>query len=387
MEDAQLTSELHLANVVKFDYPLQNNLRATAFDTVNFNAFISNTLLGPRESGQFAPIVNNYSVIPLGYQLTDAGLALGVNPPIEPPDSADLQTLLNCCSKFFEPLAHKGIAVQCSGGLDSTILAAVLEILGIPFTLIGLTSTRYEFRTERRVQEAAGSMSSSLDLIDYDRVLPMSALDKVPSHALPSLSSLTYAAEKTMADACRQAKVGVMVSGAGGDLILGEKPPQSPSDWPTHIFQDWWLRHYVYRPAGVEIAYPFADSAIVAVFWRLRAGSVDDPKKRWAREFFRDHLPRLLYTHTYKSDYWGVHTAGLLANLNDIERMHRYAHELCKLDFFQMERLQSLLCQDLHSMNQALHLKIEARMALAVWVHSVMQGITPQINAGYQHQS
>ena len=59
MEDAQLTSELHLANVVKFDYPLQNNLRATAFDTVNFNAFISNTLLGPRESGQFAPIVNN----------------------------------------------------------------------------------------------------------------------------------------------------------------------------------------------------------------------------------------------------------------------------------------------------------------------------------------
>jgi hypothetical protein len=381
MEDTQLGPELHLVNISEFDYPLQNSLRICSFDTVNFNAFIANTLLGSRQSGEFAPIINGYRIIPLGYQRTDAGLALDELHPMKPPDSADLQTLLNCCSKFFEPLAQKGIAVQCSGGLDSTILAAILQTLGIPFTLIGLTSKRYEFRTERRVQEAAGSMSSRLDLIDHDQVLPMSALDIVPSHALPSISSLTYAAEQAMADACRQAKVGVMVSGAGGDVILGEKPPQSPADWPTHIFHDWWLRHYVYRPAGVEIAYPFADSAIVAVFWRLRAGSVEDPKKCWARQFFRDHLPPLLSTHTYKSDHWGVHTAGLLANLENIKSMHRYAYELCQLDFFQMEQLQFLLHQDLYSMNQALHLNIEARIALAVWVHSVMKGIFPQTNA------
>ena len=221
-------------------------------------------------------------------------------------------------------------------------------------------------------------MSASLDLIDYDLILPMTGLNKVPSHALPSLSSLTYASELAMADACRQANLGVMVSGSGGDVILADKPPPKPTDWPTHIFQDWWSRHYVYRPAGVEIVYPFADPAIVSVFWRLRAGSAGDPKKRWARQFFRDHLPRLLSTHTYKSDYWGVHTSGLLANLEDIESMHEYAYQLCRLDFFKIEELKSLLKLDLHSMNQALHLQIEARMALAVWVHSVMEGITRQ---------
>ena len=370
-------SQLNLENVCEFDLSLQKILQSCAFNTVDFDSFITNTLLGPKQVS-YAQLINGYHVIPTGYQLTESGLSLSDLESIEPPDSADLEALLDCCCKYFEPLAQKGIAVQCSGGLDSTILAAILQALGIPFKLIGLTSDRYEFRTERRVQEAAASISSSSDLIDYEQVLPMSCINRVPSHALPSLTSLSYASELAMADACRKANTAVMVSGSGGDVILGDKPPPKPTDWPTHIFHDWWSRHYVYRPSGVEIVYPFSDPAIVAVFWRLRAGSAEDPKKRWARQFFRNHLPRLLTTHTYKSDNWAVHTSGLLANLEGIKSMHEHAYQLCQLDFFKIEQLQSLLRLDLHSMNQSLHLQIEARMALAVWVHSVMEGIVKQ---------
>jgi hypothetical protein len=363
---------LLIADIESYDAQLQRDLRQRRFEGVHFDAFVRNTRLGPRRYAELLPIIGDQMPTPRGFRLGPAGLERDEAHSPTAPAYASLDDLFNCCDEFFRPLAARGIAVQCSGGLDSTILAAILRVLGIPFALIGLRTDRYEFRTERRVQESIAEMTDRFVLLDHDQVLPMSGLGDVPPHGLPSLSSLTYACEAAMAGECRRAGIGVMVSGAGGDALLADPVSSDPNDWPIQIFADWWQQQYIYRPSGVDLVYPFADPRIAGTIWRLRAGEGDDPKKRWARHAFRDHLPSILTHYTYKSDHWGVHSSGLLQNIEHIVEIHDRARGLCAREFFMPEPLQALLGKDVHAQDQELHLGIEARMALATWVCSVM---------------
>jgi len=288
------------------------------------------------------------------------------------PETASLDAVPTRCHETLAPLAQYGIAVQCSGGLDSSIIAALLNLIGVPFKLIGLATSRYEFRAERAIQDAIGELGTQTILIDYEQVLPMSALDAVPPHALPSLSSLCHAAESAMADACHHAAVGVLMSGSGGDVLFADATGDHLHDWPLHTFADCWLDRYVYSAASVTMVYPYSDPVFADLIWRLRAGLGEDPKKRWARALFRPHLPNLLTDYTYKSDHWGIHTSGLLRGLDSIFALHNHAHQLCGHDFFRESALRDLLDKDILAQDQRLHLAIEARAALAVWVCSVM---------------
>jgi hypothetical protein len=70
-------------------------------------------------------------------------------------------------SKFKE----EKIAVELSGGLDTSIIISLLRETGIDPILLGLCSDRYEFRTERVIQNWYLRNCSAGKLIDYSVAL------------------------------------------------------------------------------------------------------------------------------------------------------------------------------------------------------------------------
>ena len=63
---------------------------------------------------------------------------------------------------------------------------------------------------------------------------------------------------------------------------------------------------------------------------------------------------------------------GLLQNIPHLRMIHDRAWVLCGNSFFQPVRLRELLERDVRAQDQSLHLHIEARIALATWVCSVL---------------
>lgn len=366
------TRPVPLIALLRADAHVIAELRATEFSGVDFDAFVHNTQIGPRRAAEFRQILPRHFVAPNGFTYSDGQFQRGPLMLDGAPATASLDGVLTRCRETLAPLAQHGIAVQCSGGLDSSIIAALLNLIDVPFKLIGLATSRYEFRAERAIQDAIGGLGTHSILIDYEQVLPMSALDAVPPHALPSLSSLCHAAESAMAAACNRAAVGVLMSGSGGDVLFADATGDHLHHWPLHTFADCWLDRYVYSAASVTMVYPYSDPVFADLIWRLRAGHGEDLKKRWARALFRPHLPNLLTDYTYKSDHWGIHTSGLLRGRDELVDLHARAHQLCGNDFFRESALRDLLDQDILAQDQHLHLAIEARAALAVWVCSVM---------------
>jgi hypothetical protein len=104
--------------------------------------------------------------------------------------------------------------------LDSSIIIGLLSHLNIPFWLIGMTTKRYEFRTERHIQELLFPLAAEAILLDYDSHLPLSQLLEVPSHQHPELLSINYGSENAMAMACEQLGIEVLLTGDGGDNLV-----------------------------------------------------------------------------------------------------------------------------------------------------------------------
>lgn len=363
---------VHLANMAAHEVEITAHLRSTNFAHVDFEGFVANVLQGARAMQHFRQFLPGHILIPDGFQWDDGQLSPAPSIEVPSPAAVDRCTLLEYWEEFLSPLAARGLAVQCSGGLDSSLIGVILSELRIPFCMIGLSTERYEFRTERRIQQWFRGKCATLELIDLDSCLPMSELRAVPAHALPSLSSLGFASERAMTSACKRLGVGVLLSGSGGDVILADQSPERASGYPVHMFGDWWLRQYIFEKDGVQLSYPFADPRIVGAFWRLRAGAADDPKKRWARSYFSDWLPPTLSQYAYKSDFWGVHTAGLLRNLDVVREIHAEAYASTLSPFFASSMLEALLARDIRMQDQELHQRIEAHAALAVWVCGVL---------------
>ena len=69
-----------------------------------------------------------------------------------------------------------------------------------------MESNRYEFRTERMIQQKLAEQNSDVVLIDESTCLPCSRLRAVPAHQVPDLLSLDYAQDYDMAQACKKAR-------------------------------------------------------------------------------------------------------------------------------------------------------------------------------------
>ena len=284
-----------------------------------------------------------------------------------------LGELVEAARVLFSRYEGRHIGVQLSGGVDSSIVIGLLRACGIPYSLVGLSTERYEFRTERHVQLKLAEECGNAELIDYEQCLPLAGLETVCSHAWPDLSCINFASDTCMAEACNRLGIEVLFSGSGGDVILGTAVPENPEDcdWHPQIFNYPWPKEVVYADHGVELVAFYDDPQIVNGLYNLRRGQRDDAKKLWARQFFLNFLPSELVDFTYCADFWGVYVDGLQGALNTIRNLNSQAYELTGFRYFEPSSLECLLSEDLFQTKKTLYQKIESRAVLSVWINGI----------------
>lgn len=286
---------------------------------------------------------------------------------------AGITEFLWTVERFFGKFTGMRLGVQLSGGLDSSLIIGLLRYFGIPYSLVGMFTNRYEFRTESAIQRKLAADAQRAILLNYEEHLPLTALDEVPAHQHPDLSSCGFAADDAMAAACVEVGIDVLLSGFGGDIVLGNEAPCDSYPWRPAIFNDTWLQDLVYGRRGVELMPFFGDADVSACIWNMRRGQAADPSKLWARDYFRTFLPTELVNFTYKADFWGIYIDGLLNAIPDLRHLHERAFELTGHPYFAEQSLNDLLSCDLSTCDKHLYQLIEARISSALWYVALLR--------------
>jgi len=250
----------------------------------------------------------------------------------------------------------------------------LLKELGIPFYAIGLTSDRYEFRTEKHIQQMLQSFAKTSILLNYENHLPFSNLTHLPAFQYPELSALNFSTEISMAHACEKLGITVLLSGDGGDILLGNAVPDSPNEtkWMPQIFGSSWHSDIIYKPKGIDLIPFFADPKIMDVFFNLRRGQKRDPLKLWARNFLVDFLPPELSEYSYFADFWGLYISGLTNNLSEINNLIKSVYQFTGISDFHPSKIENIFKINLYANNQTNYQIIQSKVALAVWINSLI---------------
>lgn len=288
---------------------------------------------------------------------------------------ATLHTFVNEAALFFHGFEGKKIGVQLSGGLDSSVIIGLLKHLEIPHGLVGLEMPRYEFRTERRIQQILAEVNDSVALINHEGCLPLAHIKNLPAHQYPDLSSNNFASNKNMAQACEELGIEILLTGMGGDVILGGECPSDPTqcDWRLNCFTDWWLNQYVYKPHGVTTVPFYGQPKVVSALYNLRRGQKEDIPKKWARNYFRQFLPNELTVFTYCADFWGLYIDGLRNAIPTAKKLNDLAHEITGLEYFSESNYDKVFSEDLLECEKTTYQKIESRISISAWLNSLFE--------------
>lgn len=157
----------------------------------------------------------------------------------------DISELLYISQRLSSALKHKELAIELSGGLDTSILIGLMRHFGFDPFLIGVKSKRYELRTESLIQEMYSRSFNNVCLLDEDESLPFTKLKSTPLHPLPSSSSLYYMHASSIAKECQKNKIDIVLSGMGFDTLLCENVKKHknimPNNWFHWMLEDYWF--------------------------------------------------------------------------------------------------------------------------------------------------
>ena len=163
----------------------------------------------------------------------------------------------------------------------------------------------------------------------------------------------------------------MMLSGSGGDLLLGGDATTQTCQWKIAMFDDCFIRDLVYYPRGIKFSSFYTDEGIASSLWNLRRGQQEDLRKCWARRHFTDYLPKELVDHTYKADFWGLYMDGLEENKQTLLRLEEEAYDLTRMEHFRTNRLRPLLDARNTECDMEINQTIEARAAAIAWTVSL----------------
>ncbi|MFZ4707236.1 MAG: asparagine synthase-related protein [Bacteroidales bacterium] len=278
---------------------------------------------------------------------------------------------------FFAQYREKNIAVHLSGGLDSSIIIGLLKYHNIPFSLIGLSSSRFEFRTERRIQDILSKFGANVFLIDLDDYPSYSQLSQIHPHQIPDAYIRDNQASLAMAEACRRLGIEVCFSGQGGDTIFADAIPSLPNTWSCNIsneFRNPWYEDILYPSCNVVLVSFYADKGIIEALYNLRVGQGADVQKKWARKYFKHILPNELVNYTYCADFFGVSLNGLHKARPEIEALFKKAYELVGHPVFSPSEIKKMQEMDFFTLEYKTYIDLCSRISIAVWYNSLLQG-------------
>lgn len=340
---------------------------------VNFENYERNCLQGFGDRSKWLPVFGGNVALYSGMRVDSACRGIVDEKFIPVQTDINFEKLLDICEASITNRKAKKIGVHLSGGLDSSIVIGILDELNIKFFLIGLVSDRYEFRTERRIQEELCAYHGDAHLIDEATVLPCGDLDHVPAHLYPDILSLNYNQESALAAACEKAGVDALFGGGGGDCLFGGAFSEVPSSNTIRpqTFSDHFSQKYAYRERGVRFCSFFEDPAIINAIYSLRRGQSDDRRKIWARKYFERVLPKKLVDYSYCADFWGRDIEGLSSNFEACLRQIKGAFIHTGHPFFNPEQFVKMYKNHGLKCDQRNHQILEARISAAVWVNAI----------------
>lgn len=287
-----------------------------------------------------------------------------------------LPDFLAASERFFGRYEGKKIGVHLSGGLDSSLIICLLHHFGIPFNLYGMVNDRYEFRTERRVQEVLAPLGERTCFVHLEEHPFFSLLDQFPFHQIPDSYVKSYDSASTIAEEAKRDGVEVIFGGQGADTLFVDPIPTETGTLSFNLGNEFtvpWEEDLIYRPRGIELVSFYADPDIIDAICSLRQGQGQDPRKLWARHFFRNFLPRELAEYSYAADFNGLSLSGLELAKPTVERLFEEAYDLTKHPIFSPENTQEMRETNVFEFDYHLYTAYCTRISIAVWIHALFE--------------
>jgi hypothetical protein len=289
---------------------------------------------------------------------------------------ATLDSFLNAAENYFKKFEGKKIGVHLSGGLDSSLIISLLKYFNIPFVAIGLCSHRFEFRTEKRVQEIMAGYANDALLLDMDDYPFFSNLDKKPKHQIPDANIKMIDASMKLAEEFAKRGCNVVFSGQGGDTLLVDSMADLKDFAGYNIGNEFAMPYEqdcVYQPIGIELHSFFSCKEIIDQITSLRVNEGDDSLKIWARKFFKDFLPRELSEFTYCADFFGHSMDGLNKSKPTFKLLFEEAYDYFKHPLFEPKGIKKILDTDLLALEYSTYCEFCAKLSIAVWLHALFR--------------
>ncbi len=294
--------------------------------------------------------------------------------PHLPASLADIEATVQRYVKF---LRGERIAVELSGGLDTSIVIEVLRSAGANLVLIGFISDRYEFRTERAIQEFYLRGHEPAVTIPVDDARPFARLEGAPLHPVPLVPALFHEGHEVVSRTACAYGARFVLNGVGGDALLcdtfdgdaGYSMPLTHRSWGLY---DPWPHDHVYAPKGMAYISSFALGPISRLVWAMRRGSGEDVQKRWARASFEGRLPRELTRYAYKADHVGLFHEGLSAAEPGIQEVARSAFGVTRHESLRPAALLRDVARSTH-LNDAAIRALLLRLAFCTWIHAFVR--------------
>lgn len=190
-------------------------------------------------------------------------------------ENLTLPDFLATSERFFGRYEGRKIGVHLSGGLDSSLIICLLHHFGIPFNLYGKVNDRYEFRTERRVQEVLAPLGERTCFVHLEEHPFFSLLDQFPFHQIPDSYIKSYDSASMIAEEAKRDGVEVILGGQGADTLFVDPIPTEAGTLSFNLGNEFtvpWEEDLIYRPRGVELVSFYADPDIIDAICSLRQG-------------------------------------------------------------------------------------------------------------------
>jgi len=286
----------------------------------------------------------------------------------------NLNRFLSIAEEFFSKYKDRKIGVHLSGGLDSSLIICLLHYFDIPCTLIGFSTERFEFRTERAIQYKLMEYGEYVELINLEQYPFYSKLSNTPKHQIPDSYIKQNEASKALAEAFAKQRVDVVFTGQGGDsLFVDAIKPEYTSFNIGNEFIFPWEQDLIYSPLGIELVSFWADKKVIDAICSMRLGHKRDTLKWWVRKTFKVILPIELSDYAYFADFFGISMSGLEAAKPEIRLLCEEAYDRLKHPIFNSKGIENILSTDIFSLEQKTYCELCTKISIAVWLHSLFR--------------
>lgn len=270
------------------------------------------------------------------------------------------------------------IAVELSGGLDTAILIGVLANHSTtPVTLVGIASKRFEFRTERAVQEYYANKYINTSLIAQESVLPFEGLSEIPIHVYPDSAALYFHRHFMLATAAKKLGATVILNGNAGDTLFCHGRNKIGTVIDVLAYEGWgisedWLNRYCYSKLGLRYISAYSLKNVSRLLLGLRANELEDPLKLWARRHFSMYLPPQLSAFAYKATHDAWLVEGLNTSFDEIATVFSTAYAFARNDNFSKYSLVKTV-SNISTIPDCDKQAFLARLAYATWIHAYVR--------------